>query len=424
MPAQNLTPNKDFTFEKTVRIPANAPLTAPYWLTEPFAYGMYSVANQELRGLPETPRFASVHWSFTVNGITLEYDTDVAYKTEESAIGEVWQPFEVLPPVTAGFEEQAYIFSNQARSVNVTVRAGRDSVNGTLTLKIPAGWQIVPASTPIALARRGETKTFHFTVTPGSTASGQMQALVTLNGQNYSQRLVNIRYDHIPQQSVLLDNSAHVSNVAVQTKATQVGYYMGAGDDVPAALRQLGCTVTILTDKDFDADNLARFDAIVIGVRAYNTKEALKFQQPKLLNYVQNGGTLVVQYMTNGELVVNDLGPFPFKLSRTRVTDENAEVRLVLPNHPVLTTPNKLTADDFSGWVQERGLYFASTWDKAYEAPLSMNDPGENPAEGSLLIAPYGKGHYVFTGISFFRELPAGVPGAYRLFANLISLGK
>jgi len=423
LPAQTLATNRDFTFDKKIRIPVNAPFTAPYWLTQPFGYGMYSVDNQALRGMPETPRYASVHWTFTVNGTALEYDTDVAHKTEESAIGEVWQPFEVLPPVTAAFEEQAYIFPNQARQVNVTVRAGRDSVNATLSLNVPTGWQVVPASAPVMLVRRGEAKTFHFTITPGSTASGQMQALITLNGEKYSQRLVNIRYDHIPQQSVLLDNSARVSNVAVQTKATQIGYYMGAGDDVPAALRQLGCTVTLLTDKDFEPDNLARFDAIVLGIRAYNTKEALKFHQSKLLDYVQNGGTLLVQYMNNNELVINDLGPFPFKLSRTRVTDENAEMRLVLPNHAALTTPNRLTAADFEGWVQERGLYFASTWDKAFEAPLSSNDPGDPPAEGSLLIAPYGKGHYVFTGLSFFRELPAGVPGAYRLFANLISLG-
>ncbi len=424
LPAKKLAPNQDYVYEKTVRIPANAALTSPYWLTQPFAYGMYTVENPVLRGLPETPRYASVHWNFTVNGVALDLDTEVAYKTEESAIGEVWQPFELLPPVTAAFDEQAYIFPGQSRQVNVTVRAGRDAVTGSLALAVPSGWQVQPANVPVALAKRGETKTFHFSVTPAMTATGQLKAVVTLDGQDYTQRLVTIRYDHIPQQSVLLDNSATVSNVVVETKARQIGYLMGAGDDVPAALRQLGCTVTMLTDKDFEAENLTKFEAIVIGIRAYNTKESLKFHQQQLLDYVQQGGTLVVQYMTNGELVINDIAPFPLKISRTRVTDENAEMRILLPNHPVLNTPNKITAADFNGWVQERGLYFASTWDKAFEAPLSSNDPGEQPAEGSLLIANYGKGHYVFTGLSFFRELPAGVPGAYRLFANLISLGK
>ncbi len=424
LPARKLANNQDYTYEKIVKIPANAPFTAPYWLTQPFAYGMYTVDNQSLRGLPETPRFASVHWVFTVNGIPLDLDTEVAYKTEESAIGEVWQPFQVLPPVTAAFDEQAYIFPGQTRPVNVTVRAGRDAVNASLTLEVPSGWQVQPANVPVTLAKRGETRTFHFNVTPAMTATGQLRAVVTLDGQAYTQRLVTIQYEHIPQQSVLLDNSARGSNVTVHTKATQIGYYMGAGDDVPAALRQLGCTVTMLTDQDFEPENLNKFETIVIGIRAYNTKEALKFHQQKLLDYVQQGGTLVVQYMTNGELVLNDIAPFPLKISRTRVTDENAEVRMLLPDHPVLNSPNQITAADFNGWVQERGLYFASTWDKAFVAPLSSNDPGESPAEGSLLIAPYGKGHYVFTGLSFFRELPAGVPGAYRLFANLISLGR
>ncbi|MEO6758530.1 MAG: PIG-L family deacetylase [Saprospiraceae bacterium] len=420
---QNLLPNQDFTLDKTVRIPANAPFTAPYWLTQPFAYGMYTVDNQLLRGLPETPRYAKVHWLFTVNGMPLDFETDVAYKAEESAIGEVWQPFQVLPPVTAAFEEQAYIFPGQTRQINVTVQAGRDAVNATLALEVPAGWQVVPTSFPLTLNKRGETKTLHFSVTPAMTNSGQLRAVVTLDGKPYTQRLVTIRYDHIPQQSVLLDNSVSASNVQVETKAKQIGYYMGAGDNVPAALRQMGCTVTMLTDKDLEPENLAKFEAVVIGIRAYNTKEALKFHQQKLLEYVQQGGTLVVQYNTTGELVVNDIAPFPLKISRTRVTDENAGMRLLLPNNPVLTTPNQITEADFNGWVQERGLYFAGTWDKAYEAPLSSNDPGEAPADGSLLVADYGKGHYVFTGLSFFRELPAGVPGAYRLFANLISLG-
>ena len=201
---------------------------------------------------------------------------------------------------------------------------------------------------------------------------------------------------------------------------------MGAGDDVPASLRQMGCNVTLLADADLEPANLKRFDAVVMGVRAYNTKDGLAFHQQALLDYVQQGGTLIVQYNTNFEFVVDaaSLAPYPIKISRGRVTDEVCEVRTIAPEHPVLNTPNKITADDFSGWVQERGLYFPSEWDTNFTAPLSMNDPGEKPADGSLLVASYGKGHYVYTGISFFRELPAGVPGAYRLFANLLSLGK
>ena len=179
-----------------------------------------------------------------------------------------------------------------------------------------------------------------------------------------------------------------------------------------------------MEEKDFTPERLRQFDAIVIGVRAYNTKESLKFHNQKLLDYVHSGGTLVSQYNTNFELVLDKFTPFPLKLGRSRVTDENADIRFKLPEHAVLSTPNKLGAADFNGWVQERGLYFPSEWDAAWETPLSCNDPGEKAADGSLLVGKYGDGYYIYTGLSFFRELPAGVPGAYRLFANLISMGK
>lgn len=247
-----------------------------------------------------------------------------------------------------------------------------------------------------------------------------------MGGKLYTSRLINIKYDHIPQQSVLLPATAHAARFDLQVKAKNVGYFMGAGDDVPAALAQMGCNVTILTDHDLELSNLKRFDAVVMGIRAYNTKDALAFHQQQLLDYVNWGGTMIVQYNTSGEIVVDadKLAPFPLKISRARVTDEAAEVRFQLPDHRALNQPNKLSANDFNGWVQERGLYFPSEWDPAFEAPLSMNDQGEKAAEGSLLVAKYGKGYYVYTGISFFRELPAGVPGAYRLFANLLSLGR
>jgi len=199
---------------------------------------------------------------------------------------------------------------------------------------------------------------------------------------------------------------------------------MGAGDDIPAALRQIGCTVTLLEDKDLDAEKLAKFDAVVLGVRAYDTKDQLIFHQPALFEYVQKGGTLVTQYNNSFSSDGTSLAPYPLKLSRQRVTDETADIRMLLPEHPVLNGPNKLTAADFSGWVQERGLYYPSEWDANFSAPLSMNDPDEKALDGALLVAPYGQGQFVYTGISFFRQLPAGVPGAYRLFANLISLGK
>ncbi|HND87082.1 MAG TPA: PIG-L family deacetylase [Saprospiraceae bacterium] len=425
VPAAPLEPNKGWVLSRSVRIPADAPFTAPYWLQSASNLGMYTVEDQRLRGKPETERFARVRWSLTLNGVPLEYETDVAFKETEPAIGEVWRPFEVLPAAFVEFGESAYIFSENERDVTLRVKSGRGKMSGSVRLIAPAGWTVSPASAPVEFARKGEEKTLGFRVqAPAHSAEAQLSAAVQVEGQDYNLRLATIKYDHIPQQSVLMPATVHAARLDLKVKAKQVGYLMGAGDEVPAALRQMGCRVSLLEIKDLgDADNLSKYQAIVVGVRAYNTKDDLKFAQANLLDYVEKGGTLVLQYNTTGDLVTDRLAPYPLKLSRTRTTDEAAEMRFRLPEHPVLNSPNKITSADFSGWVQERGLYFPGEWDAQFEAPLSCNDPDEKPADGSLLVARYGKGHYVYTGLSFFRELPAGVPGAYRLFANLISLG-
>jgi hypothetical protein len=203
-----------------------------------------------------------------------------------------------------------------------------------------------------------------------------------------------------------------------------VGYIRGAGDDIPSALRNIGYEVVEMKNEEVTPENLKRLDAVVLGVRAINTNERIRFIMDALLGYVEHGGTLVVQYNTSNDLETDKFSPYPLTLSRERVTEEGAEVRFLKPDHPLLNYPNKITASDFKGWVQERGLYFPSKWDAQYEALLSMNDTGEEPRNGSLLVAGYGKGTYIYTGLSFFRELPEGVPGAYKLFANLISAGK
>ena len=422
LPAFNLQPNKGWILEKTVRISQDAAFTAPYWLQKPATAGMYTVESQALRGVPETPRYATVRWNLMVNGIPIDYETEVAWKTGEPAVGEVWRPFEVLPPVVVEFTEPSYIFIQKQREISVRVKAEKDNVAGNVSVK--GGSSKVPGQS-FDFKKKGEEKTFVFVIEANQNVPNTMlTANVEIGAQTYASRLVTIKYDHIPQQSVLQPATAHAARIDLKVNAKNVGYYMGAGDDIPTALRQMGCIVQVLDVKDMETAALAKFDAIVVGIRAYNTKDDLKFHHGKLLEYVQNGGTLVIQYNTNFELVVDQLAPFPLKISRTRVTDEGSEVRFLLQDHPVLNTPNKLTAKDFEGWVQERGLYFPGEWDAAFQAPLSANDPGEKPADGSLLVAQYGKGHYVYTGLSFFRELPAGVPGAYRLFANLISLGK
>jgi LmbE family N-acetylglucosaminyl deacetylase len=419
-PLQN---NKDLNLAWTVSLPANAPFTGPYWLQQPNNEGMYTVPEQTLRGQPETDRYLKVRWRLSVNGVPLEYLSEVAYKTEEPAYGELWRPFEILPPVFVEFTESSYLFAENTGTVTVKVKAGRDNISGKVSVKSGNGWAFRGNNQPFTLKKKGEEASFTFTIEPGAaSAETTLEATAEVDGVAHRLRLIPIKYDHIPQQSVLRPAQVHAARADLRVTARQVGYYMGAGDEVPAALRQMGCQVTLLSDKDFSNGDLAKYDAIVLGIRAYNTKEALTLHHPKLLEYVQNGGTLVTQYNNSFDLFVENPGPYPMKLARARVTDEAAEIRFLLPDHPVLNTPNKITAADFKGWVQERGLYFPGEWDKQqYTAPLSCNDPGEKAADGALLVANYGKGKFVYTAFSFFRELPAGVPGAYRLFANLIS---
>ena len=250
--------------------------------------------------------------------------------------------------------------------------------------------------------------------------------MAEVEGKTYGRGLTRIEYPHIPIQTLFPPAEVKLVRFDLRKTGTHIGYIAGAGDDVPAALRQVGYDVTLLSDDMLAAGALSRFDAIVVGVRAYNTNPRMPFHYKKLMDYIAAGGTLVVQYNTNNYIskVTAPIGPLRFSISHDRVTDENAGVEFTAKDHAVLERPNRITAADFAGWVQERGLYFADSWDPKYETVLSMRDPGETASQGSLLLLRHGKGAFIYTGLAFFRQLPAGVPGAYRLFANLIGYGK
>ena len=422
-----LADNKPWTLaKKMVRLPVDMPYSSPFWLMGQATEGLYEVQDLSLRNLPEAPRPLHARWRFRAGETLLEYETDVAYKEREPSIGEVWRPFDVLPPVSVSFDETAYFMVGASREISLKVRAGADNVTCTPGIEAPAGWRVEALSDPVVtLRRKGEEQEARFRITaPPAPAQAELNAYAEVGGKRYTFRLSQIRYDHIPAQQVLTQARARIARADIQVAARQVGYYMGAGDDVPAALRQMGCRVSLLGDADLKSKRLKEFDAVVLGIRAYNTHKSLRFAQPELEAYVRAGGTLIVQYNTSMDLAADKLTPLPFKISRARVTDERAEVRIEQPGHKALNRPNRITAADFEGWVQERGLYFPTDWHTDYAAPLSMNDPDEAPSSGVLLIAQIGKGHYVYTGLSFFRQLPAGVPGAARLFANLLALSK
>jgi hypothetical protein len=264
-----------------------------------------------------------------------------------------------------------------------------------------------------------------FTVKPpGQNSEGTLRAIVSINGRDYSFERVRISYPHIGVHTLMPPAEAKLVRADIRKKGDRIGYIPGAGDDVPESLRQIGYSVKILSEPDITAKNLAQFSAVVLGIRASNTQERISNWLPELFAYVKAGGVAVAQYNTLAELKTDQFGPYPLEISRDRVTDENAEVRILAPNHPLMTTPNKITSRDFDRWVQERGLYFPKQWDAAWTEILSCNDPKEKPLDGGLLVAKFGKGYFIYTSYSWFRQLPAGVPGAYRLLANMLSLGK
>lgn len=322
--------------------------------------------------------------------------------------------------------ESVIIFENdQQKDIQVVVKANRNNLEGVVSINHPDHWNVFPKQQKVSIANKGQEQRVTFTVIPPKQQSNAVfSPVVTVNDVQYSKKLVEISYDHIPHQTVLLPNESKIIRLDIQKNGENIGYIVGAGDLIPESLKQIGYNVVTIQPENITAETLMRFDAIVIGIRAFNTVEALNFKQQLLFDYVAQGGNMIVQYNTSMDLKTKKLAPYELQLSRDRVTDEASEVRFLNPNHELLNYPNKITEQDFEGWVQERGLYFPNKWGKEFTPILSMNDKGETPKDGSLLVAKHGKGYYMYTGLSFFRELPEGVAGAYRLFANMLSIGK
>lgn len=426
---KSLAKGQPFSRTDTMMILPGIESSTPYWLKQNWKLGMYTVDDQATRGKGESDDPLVVNFNLDIAGQAFTFRRPVRYGYTDRVMGEQVQPLEILPPVFGELDKSSYLFTTtEPTPIRIKVTGARAGLQGTVELCTPEGWAVEPAKQSFTLTRKGEDQYFTFMMTPpAGQEQGMIVPLVRLQGEEegYSRKLVRIAHDHIPTQLADLDASAPVAKLDLKIAGRRIGYLEGAGDAIPEALTNIGFEVTNLDRATIATTDLSRYDAIVIGIRAYNTIAEMANIQPRLLKYVEEGGTMVVQYNTSRGLRIpmTEIGPYPMQLSRDRTTVEEAEVRILAPDHPVLNFPNKITAKDFDGWVQERGLYFPNNWDKRYTPILSSNDPGEDPHDGGLLVAEYGKGHYVYTGYSFFRELPAGVPGAYRLFANLVGLG-
>jgi LmbE family N-acetylglucosaminyl deacetylase len=405
-------------------LPKNVSWTQPYWLRKPAAVGTFVVDDQKLIGLAENPPAFPVEVLLRVGQQELRYLVETKYRSVDPIAGEVRQDLVIAPPVFANLPNSVFVFADEkSKTVQVRVAASTGAVRGQLKLEAPKGWRIEPASVPIDLKSADAEMFGSFTIhPPPNPGEATLRAVVTVDGRDYSFARERISYQHIGVHILMPPAEAKIVRADIKKKGELIGYIPGAGDDVPQSLQQIGYNVKMLDPSEITAENLKRFDAVVLGIRAYNTQERIASWQPELLAYVNAGGVVVAQYITTADLKTKEIGPFPLEISRERVTDETAEVKILAPEHPLLNTPNKITADDFKGWVQERGLYFSNKWDPAWKPILSCNDPGEKPLDGGLLVAKSGQGYFVYTGYSWFRQLPAGVPGAYRLFANMVSL--
>lgn len=413
----------------TLTVPENHSPTSPYYLQEKSNKGMYRVDEPTLIGEPETNQndldiFVELKLD---SDLSINVTLPVHYKTTDPVRGEIHEPLHITPALSVSIKKPVYIITDSnTPKIEVTVRAYEDTTDATLELCTPEEWIVKPRMVALPPMNKGQviTKAFTIEIPNGSLSEGFISGLVKTKDKTFDKEVVKIEYEHIPDQQILTSNEAKVIKPELINKAKRVAYITGAGDSVGSAIESMGSTVDRFLPSEIPND-LAMYDALVIGIRAYNVYTTeLTSVNSRLNEYVKQGGTLIIQYQTSRGMKNVQMGPYPITLSRKRITQEESKVKFIQQNHKLLHMPNKISQDDFDHWVQERGLYFPSTWDSNYVALLEMEEFGEDPATGSLLVAKYGNGHVIYTGLSLFRQLPAGVPGAYRLLANMLSIGK
>ncbi|MBN1223128.1 MAG: PIG-L family deacetylase [Candidatus Aminicenantes bacterium] len=421
-----LKKNNPVTKECTFRIPKDCPISQPYWLADMPKKGLFSIREQNFIGCAVIPPPVSVKITLSTDGKSLGYSLPIFFRWTDRVAGELYRPLEIRPAVTIEIDRKVMVFSSEEPAeIEIKVKSHSPNISGNVRLKGTEKWRITPALIPFSLPAKYDETQVTFLVTPPKSANeAVLIAEAKVEGEKIDRSLVEISYPHIKMQSYFPQSLVKVVREDIERVGYRIGYIMGAGDEVENSLINLGYDVQDLSDEMLEQMELSQFDAIITGIRAYNTRERLKYLQEKLLKYVEGGGTLIVQYNVARDLQTENIGPYPFTIGRDRVSEESAPVSFPNPAHPLLIFPNKITQKDFDGWAQERGLYFASQWDERYEPVISSHDTNESEKRGGLLYARFGKGVFIYTSYSWFRQLPAGVPGALRLFANLIAAGK
>jgi LmbE family N-acetylglucosaminyl deacetylase len=420
---QSLELYKPVSVKQSITIPVNTKYTQPFWLQKTGTENMFTLPGDEYIGKAENSPAMTAKFHISIYDTEFTYEEPVRYRWTDAVKGEQFQPFIIRPSLNVSVENPTYIFAGEkAQKINVSLEANENNQSGVLSLELPAGWQVKPENFPFSFQEAGEVASFSFQLQPGKNATdGDLQVKAKTSEKIYTDHILKIAYDHTGMQTVLRPAKSRLVNLNIKIEPRKIGYIMGSGDDIPQSLAQLGYEIDLLSDDDLAVKNLNIYDVIICGVRAFNTREVLGHQQQRLIDFVEQGGTWIVQHNTRFGFKVDQIGPYRYDVGRDRISQEDASIQILMPEHQIFNYPNKITEKDFDGWVQERGLYFASSWKGKLYPLLSGNDTGEPAKLGGLLYAPYGKGVFIYTAYSWFRQLPAGVPGAYRIFVNILS---
>ncbi|MDT3697091.1 MAG: PIG-L family deacetylase [Ignavibacterium sp.] len=414
-----------FTSDFVIPIADDATITNPYWLVKEQRIGSFVVDDQRMIGLPESAAPFNCIFTVEMYGETIDFSVPLYKRITDPVDGELYTQVKIAPPAVINIEKDLYFFNgSSSKEIKVTIQSFKDNLSGKVSFDINNGWKIEPAVFDFSEMKINQKKDFFIKVTPGqSTDKSEITAKILIDGREYTKKIIRKQYKHIMPQTIFQDSKALLQSYDLtKTKLKKIGYISGSGDLIPNFLSDLGFDVVIFDDKQFSQNQLDQYDAIITGIRAYNTRNELAAFQKELFKYVENGGTLISQYNTTAQLILNP-GIFPMKISHDRVTDENSTVKILNKEHKIFNYPYKISENNFKGWIQERGLYFPNEWDEKYETLLSMNDNGESEKLSSILYAKYGKGVFIYTGLSFFREIPAGVEGAIKLFINILHSG-
>ncbi|SEI90352.1 N-acetylglucosaminyl deacetylase, LmbE family [Cyclobacterium xiamenense] len=416
-----LSNNQPVEWEQELRIPSTHPVSQPYWLKSPAEDNLYTVAEQNAIGKPFNDPAVSGILRFRLYDQEMEVRLPLQYRYNDQVNGEIIQPFTLVPKISLAVDqENVFLLGQQEARIGVTVSFEGAIEPGVLGIE---GLESGDYTVLDSLADPSSNRLFFNVALRNPNGESKSQHTVfykTREGSVYMQGKKRIVHPHIPNLTYFPEASFNLIRLNMDLRKQTIGYIPGAGDEIPDILRNLGYTVEILESGNLGGSVFGKYTTLIVGIRAFNVNQGLANQTAALMDYVKQGGNLIVQYNTSSPLLSRQLGPYPLELSRDRITVEDSPVSLILKDHPVLTQPNTIEESDFDGWVQERGLYFPGSWDEAYQTPLQMQDPNEPPTKGSLLVARYGEGTYTYSGISWFRLLPAGVPGAIKLFVNLI----